>query len=129
MLPIADVPYLKRLLRVCRKVFKDDPKKMREFFFTMSLVGMYDCMWDGIKVEVGHIIYCLSDFLDETERRQIDIYPSPEGSLVDVETDTQWDSLEDWRRQWASMHPVIPEFDFTKKLRARKLLALPTTFR
>lgn len=122
-LPIADIPYLKNLSRYCLNVFHDDPVMARAFLFRLGLVGFYDCMWDSMKVEVGHILYRLSDFVDESERKQIWIYPSKIGTIVD-EYD-RCDSLEDWRKQWAKMHHIIPEFDLTKKLKTHELLVLP----
>ena len=125
-LPITDISYLKRLSHHCLNVFHDDLVEARASLFRLGLVGFYDCMWDGMKVEVGHILYRLSDFIEKTERKLIWVYPSENGTIID---EYGWcDSLEDWRQQWEKMHPIIPEFDFTNKLKARELLALPDIF-
>lgn len=121
-LPIANIQYLKKLSDYCLNVFCDDLARARAFLFRLSLLGFYDCMWGGMKVEVGHILYRLSDFINESERKRIWIYPSETGMIVDDYG--RCDSLEDWRRQWAKIHPIIPEFNFTNKLQNIQWLEL-----
>lgn len=55
-------------------------------------------MWGGLNHRVGDIIYRLSDFVSEEERKRMAIYPADKGSIT-RETGP-WDSLEQWRQQW-----------------------------
>lgn len=127
-LPIADIPCLRENLEALRLYVEKggDIEKGRRHFFSSVLLGYYDAMWDGLDVTTGHILYCLSDFLHEDERKRMMMYPSPDGSIINNELGA-WDSLEDWRKHWEKAHPVIPEFNFHKHLVARKLLQLPDT--
>lgn len=110
-LVVADIPYLRQVLESCKKLADGGMEiaKVRDHFFMMALVGYYDCMWAGMNRDVGHVVYRLADLFDENIRKEIMIYPSGE-------SDDRWYSLEDWRKEWEKAHPVIPEFDFTKKL-------------
>lgn len=111
-LPIGDIEYLKRLA----KTFKEHRNETGnlEFFFSFALMSFYDCMWEGLGTNAGHVVYRLSDFISEEERSIIKIYPSKDGSIID-EKIYPWASLEDWRKEWEELyHSNIP--DFTKKL-------------
>lgn len=125
-LHIADIPCLRKNLEALRKYIDEggDLEKGREFFFSSTLLGYYDAMWEGLNIDVGHILYRLSDFLEEDKRKRMMIYPSSDGSILDTEAG-QWDSLEDWRQQWEKLHLVIPEFDFQKRIEGKNLLQLP----
>ena len=96
---------LSQTFRNCRESenFLDE-----KYFFSHALCGYYDCMWDGMNESVGHLIYRLSDLIDELKRRQMGIYPSATGSLwLDG---NMWNSLEDWRKIWEKDFPKgIPE--------------------
>lgn len=116
-LPIADVPHLRKLA----ETYRDDPDFTTDFFFSLALRGFYDAMWDGLNATAGHIIYRLSDTIEKPQRETMDIYPSPTGSIIFEHKSgknhgyvDRWDSLEDWRKQWERLHPVIPEY--TKQL-------------
>lgn len=71
----------------------------------MALLGYYDCMWNGMRSEVGDIIFRISDLMDEEERRMILVYPNRDGS-IDAEGG-KWDSLEDWRQAWEDQRQEI----------------------
>lgn len=117
-LPIADISYIKDLLKHCKEIWKEtgNTQKALQYFFSFGLLGYYDCMWDGMRVEAGHVLYRLSDLIDKSEREKIEVYPSRCGSLTVDESGYSWDSLEDWRKLWEESHPTIPQFDFQKKL-------------
>jgi len=78
-----------------------------ERFFSDSLMPFYDALYDSLRSNAGHVLYRLSDFVDEQERKKIAIYPGSDGSL-DVSheqeggeaTYSKWNSLEDWRKSW-----------------------------
>lgn len=78
-----------------------------ERFFSDSLKPFYGAMYAGLRPNAGHVLYRLSDFVDEQERNKIPIYPGSDGSLdVPYEqeggeaTYSKWNSLEDWRKSW-----------------------------
>lgn len=127
-LPIADTAYLRENLKVLRWYVGNggDREEGRKHFFSSVLLGYYDALWDGLDKTAGHLLYRLSDFLHEDERKRMMIYPSSDGSIIDAELGS-WDSLEDWRAHWEKTHPVIPEFDFQKHLGIPELLHLPET--
>ena len=104
-LPIADVSYL----RILAQDYKDNPNLTAEWFFSFALLGYYDAMWDGLNGTAGHIIYRLSDAIEQPQRKIMAIYPKSTGSIIRKEVD-RWDSLEDWRKQWENLHPVIPDY-------------------
>lgn len=106
-LPSGDSNYLRKLVQDYKK--RGDHIPDLETFFSMALLPFYDVMWTGLKRDVGHVIYRLSDFVPEEERCQIGIYPSRTGSIIDGKYGL-WNSLVDWRRQWERQHLYIPEF-------------------
>lgn len=127
-LPLADIPHLQKYAEFLKTYVEEtgDLEGARKRFFSGILVGFYDAMWSGIKEEVGHILYRLCEFVSLEERQMMMIYPSDDGSIIDIHDTLSgepvfWDSLEDWRHQWEEYHPVIPEFDFQKKFEARKM--------
>ncbi|MEK7517978.1 MAG: hypothetical protein AAB583_05485 [Patescibacteria group bacterium] len=113
---VVDVPHLRNLLETYKKEKTLEPR----WFFTMALLGYYDAMHGGLEKDAGHVIHRLSDFIEIKERKKIDIYPSPDGSLIfphgyngnffDFCESDRWDSLEDWRKLWEKTHPFIPEY-------------------
>lgn len=88
-------------------------------FFSDSLEPFYDAMYDGLRPNAGHVLYRLSDFVDEQERKEIAIYPSSDGSLnVPHEQEgggvvySKSNSLEDWRKSWEKCTDgVIPTLE------------------
>jgi len=126
--PVADAAWFKKNLEHIKKFINEggNIQQARELLFSAILVGYYDCMWGGMDRDVGHLLYRLSDFIGEEERRQMMIYPSEDGMIFDYDL-FLWDSLEDWRKQWEKSHPIIPEFDFQKHLEAIQILRLPET--
>ncbi len=82
------------------------------FFFTLALEAYYD-RWtspSGMQTITGHILFRLSDAVDENERRAMHIYPDKSGSvMVDLQYEdaplTSFASLEDWREVWMRQHP------------------------
>lgn len=82
------------------------------FFFTLALEAYYD-KWtspSGMQSITGHILFRLSDAVDEHERRAMHVYPSKTGSLmIDLEYGDDhmaaFASLEDWRQEWMSHYP------------------------
>ncbi len=117
-LPIGDVPYL----RILVQRYRDNPKMTTESFFSFALLGFYDAMWDGLNGMAGHIIYRLSDAIEKPQRETMVIYPSSKGSIINVNEEdvgehelvNRWASLEDWRKEWEHINPVIP--DYAKQL-------------
>lgn len=80
-------------------------------FFIQLLLPLYSSEaseYDFIDPNVRHVIYRLSDFVPESERRNIEIYPSPNGSVII--NGCPWASLEDWRKEWEIHNPFIPEY-------------------
>ena len=73
-------------------------------FFGLALYDAYDTLVSplGIAPVAGHIIYRLSDFVDEDQRRTIVLYPNSTGSVID--NGESCDSLEDWRVNWISIY-------------------------
>ncbi len=115
-LPITDVPRLRELVEDYQK----NPNFTKEDFFSFALLGYYDAMHGGMNAIAGHIIYRLSDFVEEEERKEMKIYPSQTGSIVIQhegegaeffgDEEDRWDSLEDWRKLWEKDNPFIPEY-------------------
>jgi hypothetical protein len=86
-------------LRELVYLHRDHPDEISvEYVFKQALLGYYDPMWNGLRQEAGDIIFRLSDFIPREEREKIDVYPSQNGSLSI--RGWQYDSLEDWRKQW-----------------------------
>ncbi len=90
-----------------------------EALFSSACNGPFEGDVDkrGVFEQTGHVIYRLSDYVDPDVRRGIAIYPAaPEigfrGEII--RHGIQWQSLEQWRKEWSESHPVIPEF--VKKL-------------
>ncbi|MFH0836960.1 MAG: hypothetical protein V1870_02420 [Candidatus Aenigmatarchaeota archaeon] len=77
-------------------------------FFSFSLYPFY---LEGINLEdeEGHVLYRLSDTLNESHRKGIKIAPS---DLKNTKDKTIWYSLEDWRNAWKRRHNDIPIFSF-----------------
>ena len=122
--PISDIPYMMS----CFEDFKirleetGDIGKARNSFFSHVLLGYYDAMFDGLSRNTGNVVYRLSDSLPDVERQMIEIYPSSTGSLaIDG---AQWDSLEDWRKEWERNNPFIPFFDFSPAIEGVELLEI-----
>jgi len=118
---VFEVNDLKELAKGIEKYLLEDPTYNGvEGFFSWALLPYYTPFFSGdfygLGKNAGHIIYRLSDFIPEDERRNIPIYPSKDGTLLmkQLEGNIQWDSLEDWRKSWEKDHPIIP--DFIKKL-------------
>lgn len=107
-LPLGDIPYLQELA----KWYSENRELPLRHFFSRAIVPYYDPMWDGLKIDAGHIIYRLSDVIPPEERATMEIYPSNTGSIIQLEDNTcpRWDSLEDWRTHWKRHHPIIPEY-------------------
>ncbi|HLD83879.1 MAG TPA: hypothetical protein VI979_03430 [archaeon] len=98
-----------------------------ERFFSLALLGFYDAMNPALTAADGHMIYRLSDFVPEDRRRTMRIYPCRTGSIIMPSDEildaskhpyeyelgggpNNWDSLEDWRKQWERIHRNnIPE--------------------
>jgi len=80
----------------------------REWFFSLALESYFSPLCDGPFAEMGHIIYRLSDFLLEEERKSILIYPNDDGQIL--LGSVLWLSLEDWRNEWSLHYPDIPYF-------------------
>ena len=96
-------------LRMLVQKYRDNPKFTTEHFFSLALFAFYDVMdEEGINGTTGHIIYRMSDAVIEKQRETIPIYPDSTGSLILPDEGDPWDSLEDWRKQWQRLHPVIP---------------------
>ena len=93
-LPLGDVEWLRKLVYK----YRDNPNFSKQSLFSHALLGYYDVMWSGLESVTADLIYRLSDFVPEDERKTMHIYPSPDGSIV--RGDGKWDSLEDWREQW-----------------------------
>lgn len=120
-LEIFDVKNLKDLASDAGKYIKEHGtnSEIIESFFSWALYPYYcprGIDWDGMTTNAGHIIYRLSDFLQEEKRKNIAIYPNDKGSLMIemYERSVCWDSLEDWRKKWKKYYPIIP--DFIKRL-------------
>jgi hypothetical protein len=124
-LPVADYPYLLNQFENFKWYLgiTGDIQKARQQFFANLVLANYDCMFDGLDEEVGHIAFRLSDFLPEAERQHLMVYPAENGSVI-TEDVGKWDSLEDWRNYWQTHHSPIPEFDFRRGLGVLALLEL-----
>jgi len=112
-LPVGGIESLKNSLEMIKRLREikqqeGEPVNKDEeiaFFFSHALTPFYDCMWDGMKTEAGHIVYRLSDRLDKSFRETIMIYPRSSYS------GGGWNTLEDWRKEWEKLNPEgIPEF-------------------
>lgn len=116
-LPVTDIPFLKDVAERVMAYYKQvgDKHKARELFFSLALVGFYDCMAGGLKSDAGHIIYRFSDYVDPDERAKIEIYPGKD----------RWDNLKDWRAEWEKLHRAIPDLDPARRIGWQKFLALP----
>lgn len=105
----GDREYLGELMRSGRWTLE------RERFLSLALLPYYESgvnYWDGLERDAGNIIYRLSDFIDAKERKTFAVYPSKDGSITlheGEEGEYRWDSLEDWRVEWAANHPNIPD--------------------
>lgn len=69
-------------------------------FFSSALLPYYDPCGDGANGTCLDLLYRLSDRIEEDERRNILIYPEKDGEIYDSEGDCQWNSLEDWRKEY-----------------------------
>lgn len=109
-LPVGDIDGLKKLLAYFKEIKEKEGlnSESMKSFFGLALVSHYDCMWEGLRIEAGHMIYRLSDQIPPERRQTIPIYPYEDGSIK--RQDGNWDSLEDWRKQWEKYNPNIPEF-------------------
>jgi hypothetical protein len=123
-LPVGDVPNMLSCFEFFKILSEEtgDTEKARNMFFGHVLLGYYSPMFDHLTRDVGDVVYRLSDFLSDTERQAINIYPSDLGSLI-VDGD-RWDSLEDWRLAWERNRPLIPYFDFGHGLEVLDLLRI-----
>lgn len=104
-MPTGDADWLRTLLK---EQLGRNGEIDQESFFSQALLGFYDAMWEGMNVTAGHIVYRLSDSVPRERREAMMIYPSSNGSIITE--NGNWDSLEDWRKQWEKYHPHIPEF-------------------
>ena len=108
---VGNLEYLWELVENYKDAQKHEYKELSlDWFFTMALLPYYDVMWTGLRPEVGHLLYRLSDRVPEQERKDTEIYPASgsEGSIIDQDGG-RWHSLEDWRASWKKAHPIIPE--------------------
>jgi hypothetical protein len=98
-----DIARLKGLLSNLKKDKELDNFTKLEIFFDLILTPYYfpeSCSNGDITANAGHIIYRISDSIPLEIRERIKVYSN--------------DSLEDWRKEWASGGAVIP--NFRKKL-------------
>ena len=88
--------YLRNLL----SWFKENPEftSVKDFFIRALEPYYISCIQGGMKTELGHIIYRLSDRIDKERREQIIVY-SPNGT-----------NLEQWREDWETQSDNIPDF-------------------
>lgn len=109
-LPVGDIDVLRKLLAYFKEIKEKEGlgSKSMKSFFGLALVSHYDCMWEGLRAEAGHVIYRLSDQISPERRQTIPIYPYSEGSIR--RPDGNWDSLEDWRKRWEECNSIIPKF-------------------
>lgn len=115
--PLGDKENLAGLMRSM-----PDWTTRREQFFSVALLPYYDAglTWEGMDRDVGHIIYKLTDLVERSDRKAFAVYPSSDGSLriahedVDGSFESQWDSLEDWRKKWERNHSNIPDYDIVQ---------------
>ena len=125
------------------------PEMTLEYFFFIALTPYYrscrnnDIGLDPLEIDLDthHLLYRLSDYIPEEERKKMAMSPSmykveeleyyfPEGkpmfegsdeippSIIKEDEDGEksaWYSLEDWRHDWRTYQVPVPEF--TKKLR------------
>jgi len=126
-LPLGDLAYLERVVKLCRESSGDAEKDIK-LFFLMALTPYFDSIaYEGLDPRVANFLYRLSDFLSEERRRQIEIYPACAGENADVLIDgNPWYSLEEWRKMWEKKNAPypIPHISFAKKLEKRDLLFL-----
>lgn len=100
-LPVGTVAKLKRCFALLQSLEESLSKsELLHLFFREALTPYYDCMYSGLQSNVGHIIYRLSDNVEESLRRKIEIYPNLNGN--------GWVSLEDWRNEWTADNTHIP---------------------
>src|SRR5687767_6019427 len=112
-LPVTDPEYIRSLIEAVRQGKLTDVR----LFFILALEGYYSPMLDGMNRDVGHFLYRLSDLMPAEDRAKLKIYPNYEsGSLVD--NGVRWDTLEDFRREWAKSNPHIPQLDLLRSLEA-----------
>lgn len=111
-LPVGDIKWIKKVLIYYQELKAEDPSFYSKHvppFFMEVITPFYDCMWDGMTRDAGHVIYRLSDSVPKEVRESLAVYPNGEtGSLM--HDGGFWNSLEDWRREWEKMNPIIPEF-------------------
>jgi hypothetical protein len=100
-----DVNDMRKLVKIYRK-----HEMEMDFFFFCALMPYYQTEECETYLDqlAGHVIYRLSDSIPKEKREIMHVYPNNEGSLIIDEH--KWDSLEDWRKQWEHINPVIPEF-------------------
>jgi len=99
-LPVGDVDYVKKSVDFIKFLKENTSKNKSELInalFSKLLTPYYDCMFDGMAIEVGNFIYRLSDLIPEDERETVEIYPGGE----------VWYNLNDWRKEW-SRNKTIP---------------------
>ena len=106
-LPIGDFDKIRRTFKLLKALSEVNPDltdlDKLTFFFRNVLTPYYDCMWDGLKTDCGHLIYHLSSKIPSEIRMTIDVYP-----IIGLEP---WTTLEDWRIEWMQRHlDGIPEF-------------------
>jgi hypothetical protein len=105
-LPVGDIEHLKRLTKTFSE-HKGEQGNL-EMFFMFALLPYYEFIsYDGLDRRTGHVIYNLSNFVKQEDREKIIVFRTEKGSIVDEEGKA-WDSLEDWRKQWEKINPVIP---------------------
>lgn len=110
-LPVGSIEHIRRTLDLIKSVYSDhvacdDAFEALEFFFRHALMPFYDCMWDGLKLEAGHVIYRLSDKLPDDICTTIKTYPCID---INPEQPNEWYTLSSFRQEWENLHPVIPE--------------------
>ena len=98
---------LKRLVQKLKETTELTNPVKRELLFNIALSPYYSPDGD-LPTNTGNILYRLSEFIPEEERMKIAVYPSEDGPIV--QGGAHWDSLEDWRKEWASGGMEIPYF-------------------
>jgi hypothetical protein len=73
------------------------PVDYQSFFIDHTIGNWYRLDVNfSLDTDTGHLLYRLTDFIDEARRNGIKIYPGV--------------TLQDWRAQWEELHPEgIPE--------------------
>src|SRR3990167_11295994 len=93
-LSVGDADYVKKsvdFIKILKENSSKNKSELRKALFSTLLTPYYDCMFEGMDIDVGNFIYRLSDLILEDEREKIEIYPDGE----------DWYNLNDWRKEWS----------------------------